>query len=212
MFVLVKFVDKQKSALWGVGVFGSLGLFILVIHLLSRTNRFLEQSVVKMPVPDAIIIGAQDSLIRDRVGADFEAKYGKNGKKIKANNNNSLVTSAAVLPGVAASPVVAAPIANRSTVAVNIGNKRGIQDIASSTEFSILNANNQVIEKLQASQKFRFSAQPNGIQIGEKIYTDSVILQPKDNGQLFLDGHWHRGTFTVTRTADLLLVVNNVSP
>jgi hypothetical protein len=212
MFVLVKFVDKQKSALWGVGVFGSLGLFILVIHLLSRTNRFLEQSVVKMPVPDAIIVGAQDKLIGDRVGADFEAKYGKNGTKVKGGNNSSLVTSAAVLPDVAASRVVAAPIINRSAVAVGIGNKRGIQDIASSTEFSILNANNQVMEKLQASQKFRFSAQPNGIQIGEKIYADSVILQPKDNGLLFLDGHWYRGTFTVTRAADLLLVVNNALP
>jgi hypothetical protein len=212
MFVLVGFMDKQKSALWGVGVFGSLGLFILVIHLLSRTNKFLEQSVVKMPVPDAIIVGAQDSLIRDRIRADFEAKYGKNGKKFKGGNNDSLVTSAAVLTDVAASPVVAAPIANRSAVAAGVGNKREIQDIASSTEFSILNANNQVIEKLQASQKFRFSAQLNGIQIGKKIYADSVILKPKDNGLLFLDGHWYRGTFTVTRAADLLLVVNNVLP
>lgn len=211
MFVLVRFMDKQKSALWGVVVFGSLGLFMLVIHFLSRTSRFLEQSVVKMPVPDAIIVGAQDKLIGDRVRADFEATYGKNGKKLKGSSNDSLVTSAAILPVVATSPMISAPVVNRSAVAVDIGNKRGIQDIASSTEFSILNENNQVIEKLQASQKFRFSAQPNGIQIGEKIYADSVILQPKDNGQLFLDGHWYQGTFTVTRAADLLMVVNNVS-
>jgi hypothetical protein len=42
-----------------------------------------------MPMPDAIIVGAQDKLIGDRVGADFEAKDGKNGTKVKGKVNRS---------------------------------------------------------------------------------------------------------------------------
>jgi hypothetical protein len=209
-------MDKQKIALWGVGVFGSLGLLILVIHLLSKTNRLLEQPVVKMPIPEGIIVNAQNQAIDHGMESYLETQSGKVGKSSAAHGDRSpmakplvpRITSAAIPP-----VTISAPISSTgSGSSVTIGSKRGTQDIASSTEFSILSANHQVMERFQASQKFRFSAQPNGIQIGEKIYADPVILQPKDNGLLFLEGIWYRGTFTVMRTADLLLVVNHTLP
>jgi hypothetical protein len=209
-------MDKQKIALGGFGVFGSLGLLILVIHLLSKTNRLLEQPVVKMPIPEGIIVNAQNQAIDHGMESYLETQSGKVGKSSAAHGDRSPMAKPLV-PRIASAAIpsvtIPAPITStESGSSATIGSKRGTQDIASSTEFSILSANHQVMVRLQASQKFRFSAQPNGIQIGDKVYADPVILQPKDNGLLFLEGTWYRGTFTVTRTADLLLVVNHASP
>jgi hypothetical protein len=209
-------MDRQKTVFWGVGVFGSLGLLILVIQLLSKTNRWLEQPVVKMPVPEGIIVNAQNQAIDHGMKSYLETQSGKVGKSPAAHGDRSPMAKPLVprIASAAIPPVTTpAPISStESGSSVTIGSKRGTQDIASSTEFSVLSANHQVMERLQASQKFRFSAQPNGIQIGDKIYADPVILQPKDNGLLFLEGTWYRGTFTVTRTADLLVVANHASP
>jgi hypothetical protein len=130
-------MDKQKIALWGVGVFGSLGLLILVIQLLSKTNRWLEQPLVKMPVPEGIIVNAQNQAIDNGIQSFVETQSGKIGRSPSAHGDRSSIASAAIPP-----VTTPAPISSReSSSSVTIGSKSGTQDIASSTEFSILSAN-----------------------------------------------------------------------
>jgi hypothetical protein len=109
----VKFMAKQKIALWGVGIFGSLGLLVLVIHLLSKTNRLLEQPVVKMPIPEGIIVNAQNQAIDNGMESYLETQSGKIGKSPAAYGDRSpmakplvpRITSASIPPVTIPAPI-----------------------------------------------------------------------------------------------------------